>query len=105
VVTALDAGLSPGEASCLFGVDLSTVYRWHRRARRGESLAEQPRSGRPPKLAPTRYAEVREVILASPVATLPEHAARLATTTGIRLSPSHFSRVVRRLARRLKERA
>ena len=55
LVTALDAGLSPGEATRLFGVDLSTVYRWRRRARRGESLAERPRSGRPPKLAPTRY--------------------------------------------------
>jgi transposase len=105
LVTALDAGLSPGEATRLFGVDLSTVYRWRRRARRGESLAERPRSGRPPKLAPTRYAEVRALILAYPDATLPEHAARLETTTGIRLSPSHLRRVVRRLGLRLKKRA
>jgi transposase len=68
-------------------------------------LAERPRSGRPPKLAPTRYAEVRALILAYPDATLPEHAARLETTTGIRLSPSHLSRVVRRLGLRLKKRA
>jgi transposase len=105
LVTALDAGLSSGEAARLFGVNLSTVYRWRRRARRGESLAERPRSGRPPKLAPTRYAEVRELILAHPDVTLPEHAARLEAITGIRLSPSHLSRVVRRLGLRLKKRA
>ena len=69
LVTALDAGLSPGEATRLFGV------------------------------------EVRALILAYPDATLPEHAARLETTTGIRLSPSHLSRVVRRLGLRLKKRA
>ena len=105
LVTALDAGLSPGEAARLFRVDLSTVYRWRRRARRGESLVERPRSGRPPKLPPERYAEVREVVLTYPDATLPEHAARVEATTGIRLSPSHLSRVVRRLGLRLKKRA
>jgi transposase len=105
LVTALDAGLSPGEAARFFRVDLSTVYRWRRRARRGESLVERPRSGRPPKLPPERYAEVREVVLTYPDATLPEHAARVEATTGIRLSPSHLSRVVRRLGLRLKKRA
>jgi len=48
LVAACDAGLPPGEAARLFRVDVSTVYRWRRRARRGESLAEKPRSGRPP---------------------------------------------------------
>ncbi len=105
LVRALDAGLSPGEAARLFGVDRSTVYRWRRRARHGESLAEQPRSGRPPKLDPTHYPAVRELVLAHPDATLPEHAARLEATTGIRLSPSHLSRLVRRLGLRLKKRA
>ena len=93
LVTALDAGLSPGEAARVFGVDLSTVYRWRRRARRGESFAERPHCGRPPKLAPTRDAEVRALILAQPDATLPEHAARLEATTGGRLSPSHLRRL------------
>ena len=102
LVTAIDAGLSPGEAARLFGVDLSTVYRW-RRARRGESLAEKPRSGRPPKLAPARYPELRAVVLAHPDATLPEHAGRLERATGVRLSPSHVSRLLRRLGLRLKK--
>jgi transposase len=53
LVTAMDARLAPGEAARLFGVDRRTVLRWLTRHRRGESLAEKPRSGRPPKLAPT----------------------------------------------------
>jgi transposase len=104
LVTALDAGLSPGEAARLFGVDVSTVYRWRRRAQRGESLVERPRSGRPPKLAPTHYPELRVLVLAHPDATLPEHVTRLAVATGVRLSPSHLSRLLGRLGLRLKKR-
>ena len=103
LVTACDAGLASGEAARLFGVHVSTVYRWRRRSRRGQSLAERPRSGRPPKLAPTRYPVLRELVLADPDATLPDHAARLEATTGIRLSPSHLSRLLRRLGLPLKK--
>ena len=103
LVTAIDAGLSPGEAARLFGVDLSTVYRWRRRAHRGESLGEKPRSGRPPKLDPARYPELRALVLTQPDATLPEHAARLSATTGITLSPSHLSRLLHRLGLPLKK--
>jgi transposase len=105
LVVALDAGLAPSEAARLFGVDLSTVYRWRRRARRGESLAEKPRSGRPPKLAASDYSRLRQLVLAQPDATLPAHAAQLRATTGVRLSPSHLSRVLARLGLRLKKRA
>src|SRR6188508_3310613 len=103
LVVALDAGLAPSEAARLFGVDLSTVYRWRRRARRGESLSEKPRSGRPPKLDPARYPELRVLVLAQPDATLPEHASRLAATAGITLSPSHLSRLLRHLGLPLKK--
>jgi transposase len=95
LVTALDAGLSPGEAARLFGVDRRTVFRWLARHRRGESLAEKP----------ARYDQLRELVLAHPDATLPEHAARLATATGVSLSPSHLSRLLAKLGLRLKKRA
>ena len=105
LVTAIDAGLAPGEAARLFGVDRRTVFRWRARHRRGESLAEKPRSGRPPKLDPAQYGRLRALVLAHPDATLPEHAARLEATTGIRLSPSHLSRLLAKLGLRLKKRA
>lgn len=105
LVAALDAGLSPGEAARLFGVDRRTVFRWRARHRRGESLAEKPRSGRPPKLDPARYEQLRAVVLAHPDATLPQHAARLQVATGVHLSPSHLSRLLAKLGLRLKKRA
>ena len=62
-----------------------------------------PRSGRPPKLGAERYGELRALVKDHPDATLPEHAARLETTTGVRLSPSHLSRILRRLDLPLKK--
>ena len=44
-------------------------------------------------------------MLTQPDATLPAHAAQLHATTGVRLSPSHLSRVLARLGLRLKKRA
>jgi transposase len=104
LVTAIDAGLPPGEAATHFRVSIRTSYRWLARHRQGESLAARPRSGRPPKLPPARYPEVRQLVLAHPDATLPAHAARLAAQTGIRLSPSHLSRLFARVDLPLKKR-
>ncbi len=103
LVAALDAGLPLGEAATRFRVSVRTLYRWRARHRRGESLAERPRSGRPPKLPPARYGELRTLVAAQPDATLPAHAARLEAATGIRLSPSHLSRLLRRLDLPLKK--
>lgn len=102
-MAAIDAGLPPGEAATLFRVSVRTIYRWLARHRGGEALAERPRSGRPPKLAPAQYPLLRELALAQPDATLPEHGARLAAATGIQLSPSHLSRVLARLGLPLKK--
>jgi transposase len=104
LVAAIDAGLPPGEAATRFRVSIRTIYRWLARQRRGESLAERARSGRPPKLDPTRYAELRALVLAQPDATLPEHAAHLEAQTGICLSPSHLSRLLAKLDLPLKKR-
>ena len=103
LVAAIDAGLARGEAAQLFGVSSRTIERWLARHRAGLSLADRPRSGRPPRLAPEQEATLRDLVLAHPDATLPEHADRLAVTTGIRYSPSHLSRLLRRLDLPLKK--
>jgi transposase len=103
LVAALEAGWPLGEAASRFRVSQRTIYRWLARHRHGESLAERPRAGRPPKLPPARYAELRTLVMTQPDATLPEHAARLEAATGIRLSPSHLSRLLRRLNLPLKK--
>ncbi len=103
LVTAIAAGLSPGEAAHRFGISRRTIYRWLARSRQGEPFADRPRSGRPPKLGPQGDATLRALVAAQPDATLPEHAARLAATTGVRLSPSHLGRLLRRLDLPLKK--
>ena len=103
LVAAIDAGLPRGEAAQHFGVSSRTIERWLAWQRAGRSLADQPRSGRPPRLAPEQEATLRDVVLAHPDATLPEHAERLAAITGVRYSPSHLSRLLRRLDLPLKK--
>ncbi len=103
LVDALDAGLAPGEAATHFRVSVRTIYRWLARHRRGEALADRPRAGRPPRLGPERFDELRALVGAHPDATLPEHVARLEASTGIRFSPSHLSRLLGRLDLPLKK--
>ena len=103
LAAAVDAGLPPGEAATRFRVSIRSVYRWLARHRQGESLADQPRSGRPPKPGPDGAALLREQGDAHPDATLPQHADRLEATTGVRLSPSHLSRLLARLDLPLKK--
>lgn len=103
LAAAVDAGLPPGEAATRFRVSVRSVYRWVERRRRGESLADKPRSGRPPKLGPDGDAVVRAQVAAHPDATLPQHAARLEAASGVRLSPSQVGRIVRRLGLPLKK--
>ena len=103
LAAAVDAGLPPGEAAQRFRVSIRSVYRWLARHRQGESLADKPRSGRPPKLGPDGDALLRAHVAAHPDATLPEHAERLEAATGVRLSPSHLSRLLGRLDLPLKK--
>ena len=103
LVAAIDAGLSPGEAAHRFRVSIRSIYRWMARHRRGESLADKPRAGRPPKLGSGGDAVLRAQVASSPDATLSEHAVRLETTTGVRLSPSQLGRILRRLDLPLKK--
>jgi transposase len=103
LAAAVDAGLPPGEAATHFRVGVRSVYRWLARHRRGEDLADKPRSGRPPKLGPGGDDVLRAQVAAHPDATLPEHADRLEAATGVRLSPSHLSRLLGRLDLPLKK--
>jgi transposase len=103
LVAAIDAGLPRSEAAQHFRVSLRTIDRWLARHRRGESLVDKPRSGRPPKLDPSHYPVLRTLVAAHPDATLPELARQLAAAVGVHLSPSHLSRVLARLDLPLKK--
>jgi transposase len=96
-VAAIDAGLPRREAARHVRVSLRTIDRWVARHRRGESLADKPRSGRPPKLQASHSPVVRTLVARQPDATLPEVARQLAAAVGVQLSPSHLSRLLARL--------
>ena len=93
-VAAVDAGLPRPEVAASYRVALRTLERWVAGARRGEPLADRPRSGRPPKLDPALHPVLRDLAASRPDATLGEHAARLAAATGVRLSPSRVGRLL-----------
>ena len=103
LAAAVDAGMPPGEAAQHLRVSIRSVYRWLARHRRGEGLADKPRSGRPPKLGAGGGDVLRAQVAAHPDATLPEHADHLVAATGVRLSPSHLSRLLKRLELPLKK--
>ena len=103
-VAAVDAGVPRPEVVRAFGVHPRTLERWLARRRAGLGLADQPRSGRPPKLDPARHRELRALALERPDATLAEHADRLAAATGVRLSPSRVGRLLAKLGLPLKKR-
>lgn len=103
-VAAVAAGQPRPEVARAYGISLRTLERWLGRARRGEPLADRPRSGRPPTFPPARYPDLRALVLAQPDATRAEYADRLAAATGIRLSPSRLGRVLARLGLTRKKR-
>ena len=103
-VAAVDAGMARSEVARAFGVHLRTLERWLARARRGEPLADRPRTGRPPGIAPHQRPALAAQVAAAPDATLDEHRAAWAAATGVRVSRSAMGREVLRLGFTLKKR-
>ena len=103
-VAAAAAGLAGPEVARAYGVSLRSLERWLARARRREPLADRPRSGRPPKVAPHRRPALAAQAAAHPDATLDEHRARWAAATGVRVGRSTMARELARLGLTRKKR-
>lgn len=103
-VAAVDAGMARPEVARAFGVHLRTLERWLARARRGDPLADRPRSGRPPAIAPDRGPALAAQVAAHPDATLAQHGALWAAATGTRVSRSTVGRALVRLGLTRKQR-
>lgn len=105
LLQARDAGLSPVGIARLLGISRRPQRRWvQQRATTGD-LAPRHSPGRPPKIAPTALPALQAQVLAHPDATLAEHCARWAATTGVHLATVTMSRYLRRLRLPLKKRA
>jgi transposase len=95
-VAAVETGVSRHDVARTLGVSLRSVERWLTKARRHESLADRPRTGRPPALPPAEVPALLAWVRAHPEATLAEIAAAWQAEHGRRLGLSTLSRLLRR---------
>ena len=103
-VAAVDAGTARPEVARAYRVHPRTLERWLARTCRGEPLADKPRSGRPPKVAPAQRPALAAQVAAAPDATLAEHRAAWAAATGVAVSRSAMARELDRLRLTRKKR-
>lgn len=102
-VVAVVGGQRRAEVVRAYGIAPRTLERWLARARRGEALADRPRSGRPPKVAAAAHGALRAQVATQPDATLAWHCRTWAAQTGVRLSPTTMGRLLAKLDLPLKK--
>ena len=100
----LHQGLKPQAVADTLAVSLGSIYKWHRRWREGglDALANQPKSGAPPKADEAYWQQVETVVEQEPsvfgydftVWTAERLLAHMAAATGIELSANHFRTVL-----------
>ena len=98
IVAAVEQrGMSKTEVARLFDVSLSSVKRYSRMARQGNSLAPKKRPGRTPKADEKVKKLLNEDMKVRPAATIAERIRFLQSITGERLSYSTIRRLFKRL--------
>ena len=105
LLQARDAGLAPVEIERTLGVSSRTQRRWVQQQRTTGNLTPRCSPGRPPKIGPEAHPALHAQVLATPDATLAEHCAQWAATTGVPVSTATMARHLRRLRLPLKKRA
>jgi transposase len=94
---AIDAGLPQVEAARLFSVSVSSIKRWRQQVQQTGSLVARTRTGRRRRVRPEEEATLLAQVAAAPDATLAEHGAAWAASTGVHLSTATMSRTLARL--------
>ena len=97
IVAAVERGMPKTEAARLFDVSLSSVKRYARMARQGDSLAPKKRPGRAPKVDEKVKKLLNQDMKERPAATIAERISFLESITGERLSYSTIWRLLKRL--------
>ena len=94
LLRAIDAGLSQTESARLFGAGTSTIKRWRRRQRQSGSVSASLRPGRSRRIGPAAETALVVQVRAAPDATLAEHGAAWAASTGVEVSRAAISRAL-----------
>jgi transposase len=102
-VAAVEGGQRRAEVVRAYGIAPRTLERWLAKHRAGEALADRPRSGRPPKVAPSAYAELQAHVAGEADATLARHCEWWAREHGVRVSRTTMGRLLAKLDWPLKK--
>ena len=94
VLAAGDGPLSNRQVAELFQVSKGTVERWRRQRRETGQVSAGRSRGRPRIIPPDQEARLRAQVERMPDATLVEHCAQWAATTGVALSPASMCRAL-----------
>lgn len=97
VVRAVDQGYQRAEIINLLGVSRATIKRYVKLRRETGQLERKPIPGRPPKKSTSLRAGLVAQLGAYPDATLEMHCQFWEQTSGVRVSTTTMSRVIRRL--------
>ena len=97
IVAAVERGMPKTQAARLFDVSLSSVKRYARMARQGNSLAPKKRPGRAPKVDEKVKKLLNQDMNERPAATIAERISFLESITGERLSYSTIWRLLKGL--------
>ena len=97
IVAAIEWGMSKAEAARLFDVSLSSVKRYARTVRQGDSLTPKKSAGRPRKVDKNAQALLEEDVKERPAATIRQRRRLLEHITGTDLSDSTVRRLMKRL--------
>jgi transposase len=97
IVSAIERGMSKAQAARLFDVSLSSVKRYSRTAREGESLEPRKSPGRPRKADQKAQLLLEKDVEERPSATIPQRRRFLEHISGKSLSDSTVRRLMKRM--------
>jgi transposase len=97
IVAALERGMSKAEVARTFDVSLSSVKRYARRVRQGESLTPKKSPGRPRIVDEKAQVLLKEDVEERPAATVSQRRRFLEHITGTDMSDSTVRRLMKKL--------
>jgi transposase len=97
IVAAVERGMTKAQAARLFDVSLSSVKRYARSVRQGDSLTPKKSPGRPPKANEKARALLEKDVEERPSATIGQRRRFLEHITGTHMSDSTVRRLMKRM--------
>jgi transposase len=98
IVAAVERGMTKAQAARLFDVSLSSVKRYARSVRQGDSLTPKKSPGRPPKANEEARALLEKDVEERPSATISQRRRFLEHITATDMSDSTVRRLMKRLS-------